>query len=115
MSYTKGPHIGELRVQQKEQKHTISWNIQEKFSASRPQWKTIFKGNHYGNEEEKAAYIVQAVNAHHDLVEALDNLMAYAKLSLNEITDQDTGWYYQLQGAIQKGDKVITKAKGGQG
>ena len=67
-----------------------------------------------GREEANAAYIVQAVNSHEAMLEALEDLARAAELVLGDITDQDTGWYYQLSGRIQDARKAIAKAKRGQ-
>ena len=53
-------------------------------------------------------------NGHKDMREALEDLARAAELVLGDITDQDTGWYYQLLGRIQDARKAIAKAKGGQ-
>lgn len=45
--------------------------------------------------------------------EALEDLIRAAELVTGDITDQDTGWYYQLQGRIQDGLKALTLVNGG--
>ena len=48
-----------------------------------------------------------------DLLEALEGIEEHARQVLCEITDQDTGWFYQLQAATGKARAAIAKAKGG--
>ena len=38
----------------------------------------------------------------------MKNLVAQAEKVLADIDDQDTGWYYQFQAAVQKARKAIT-------
>lgn len=62
-------------------------------------------------QEAFADYEAMA-NSHHAMKEALEDLIRAAELVAGDITDQDTGWYYQLQGRIQDGLKAITLANG---
>ena len=48
-----------------------------------------------------------------DLLAALEGLEEYAGAVLDEVTDQDTGWFYQLKAKAHDARAAITKAKGG--
>ena len=52
---------------------------------------------------------LKALNA--DLGRALEGLEDYTSKAINEINDQDTGWYYQLIAATQKARAILAKAK----
>ena len=45
-----------------------------------------------------------------ELLSALTALAEYADSALSEISDQDTGWFYQLSAAAGKARAVIAKA-----
>ena len=45
-----------------------------------------------------------------ELLEALKQLADYGDKTVQEICDQDTGWYYQLKSALNKAEQAIAKA-----
>jgi hypothetical protein len=45
-----------------------------------------------------------------ELLKAIVQLEEFASLALTELTDQDTGWYYQLQAARQAATAAIDAA-----
>jgi len=47
-----------------------------------------------------------------ELLAALGKLEEYASLTLGEISDQDTGWFYQLQATAGIARAAIAKARG---
>lgn len=47
-----------------------------------------------------------------DLVEALEELAQYAELVVQDISDLDCAWYYQLKAKLELAQQVLTKAKG---
>ena len=49
------------------------------------------------------------VNSHAELIDALRDLAKTAGLALGELTDQNTGWFYQLQAFTQKAEILIRK------
>lgn len=62
---------------------------------------------------EIGPYIETACNAHEELVKQLWDLADMVSLTLSEIDDTQTGWYYQLQQHMQQSRKLLTTIEKG--
>lgn len=65
------------------------------------------------NEDDRRASLARLFAAAPELLAACQELAEYAANAMEELTDQNTGWYYQLQRAVQVGRAAIAKALNG--
>lgn len=95
------------RIKYREQKHTVRWDIEARYSPSGT-WKTIFKGNYYGNEKANAELIVKAVNSFEAMKAVI--MEGMARLEATGISEHETyshkrdkaaqAYYNRLQRAL---------------
>lgn len=82
----------------------------------RARGKNIFIGNHYGNEEANAEFIVRAVNSHYDLLDILKRLTEkvsranYLQHSGGRVCAEDWSELYALE---NESKQAIAKAERG--
>lgn len=53
-------------------------------------------------------------NCHDELLEALKSLADCGDKVVQELCDQDTGWYYQFKAALSKAEQTIVNAERGE-
>lgn len=67
---------------------------------------------HGGSEDPEVMGNAALLESAPEAMQELEALAEYVELALRELTDQDTGWYYQLKQHAQQARKIIAKAKG---